>query len=409
MKIRKINISEITGYSSPKFPYGTLYLSSENKLLISDGVNSTGVPLPNGTIRGDGYSEIRFVPNSSGDSSGYTTIELRPDLDATSDQYLIVDPTGPNHIHLRAGGTQDASTADLFLGGELNNVQVSDSNNSVTIRGNNYSWTFGNNGDLNLPSGGGINGDGYSEIRFVPNSSGDGAGYTTIELRPDLDATLDQYLIIDPTAPSHIHIRAGGTQDNSNAELFLGGENSHVKVGAGINPPINIKSNENNWLFNTDGNLTLPSTGKIYFNNGTIAFYVTSAPTHSTGESGDKEGAVAFNDGYIYYCTADYNQVGHQVTIPTLYDGGTSINSNSLQLTKTSDTLQITVGDIIQDNLGATSVVGLVSSDNDYTYVMTGPGGGVAFNCQFPLTFTSTDYVPGGNIWKRVAWSNDTW
>jgi hypothetical protein len=77
-----------------------------------------------------------------------------------------------------------------------------------------------------------------------------------------------------------------------------------------------------------------------------------------------------------------------QITVPTLWDGGTSINSNQLKLTQTSETLQIQVNDIITDNIGATSFVGIVSSDGTYTYVFTGPGGGVSFDCQFPLTFS---------------------
>jgi hypothetical protein len=77
-----------------------------------------------------------------------------------------------------------------------------------------------------------------------------------------------------------------------------------------------------------------------------------------------------------------------QIVVPTLWDGGTSINSNQLQLTQTSETLQIQVNDIITDNIGSTSFVGIVSSDGTYTYVFTGPGGGVAFPCQFPLTFS---------------------
>ena len=76
------------------------------------------------------------------------------------------------------------------------------------------------------------------------------------------------------------------------------------------------------------------------------------------------------------------------IVVPSLWNGVTSINSNQLQLTETSETLQIQVNDVITDNNGATSFVGIVSSDGTYTYVFTGPGGGVAFACQFPLTFT---------------------
>jgi hypothetical protein len=107
-----------------------------------------------------------------------------------------------------------------------------------------------------------------SAINFVANSSGDGYGYSTIELRPDTNAYGDAYLIIDPTAPNHIHIRAGGIQDESYSELFLGGENSHFKVGSGSNPTVYIASNNYFWTFGTDGNLTLPVSGDILDSNG---------------------------------------------------------------------------------------------------------------------------------------------
>jgi hypothetical protein len=48
------------------------------------------------------------------------------------------------------------------------------------------------------------------------------------------------------------------------------------------------------------------------------------------------------------------------------------------------------VNDVITDNIGSTSFVGIVASDGTYTYVFTGPGGEVAFNCDFPLTFSGT-------------------
>jgi hypothetical protein len=79
-----------------------------------------------------------------------------------------------------------------------------------------------------------------------------------------------------------------------------------------------------------------------------------------------------------------------QIVVPTLWNGATSINSNTLQLTQTSETLQIQVNDVITDNIGATTFVWSVSSDGTYTYVNTGAGGGVAFLCQFPLTFSGS-------------------
>ena len=64
---------------------------------------------------------------NSGDGNGYGTLELIPDSGLYSnDQYLIIDPTGPNHVHIRAGGTIDNSNAEIIVGGEKNNLRVND-------------------------------------------------------------------------------------------------------------------------------------------------------------------------------------------------------------------------------------------------------------------------------------------
>jgi hypothetical protein len=134
-------------------------------------------------------------------------------------------------------------------------------------------WEFDTSGSLTLPREGKIYGIGQGAasdragyISWTGNSSGDGSGFNTMRLVPDLQGLedADQYIIIDPTGgvPGHIHIRAGGTQDNSGADLFLGGENSHVKISAGLNPPVTVKANNNSWTFGANGVLILP-TGTI--------------------------------------------------------------------------------------------------------------------------------------------------
>lgn len=105
----------------------------------------------------------------------------------------------------------------------------------------------------------GVTDNNSGSLQWIGNSSGDGNGYTTLQLVPDNTRILgDQYLVLDPTAPGHIHIRAGGTQDNSGADLFLGGENSYFKVGNGANANVYVASNSNQWAFGADGNLTFP-------------------------------------------------------------------------------------------------------------------------------------------------------
>jgi hypothetical protein len=72
---------------------------------------------------------------ASGDGNEYSTMELVPDNDLYNNhQYLIVDPTGPNHIHLRAGGPQDDSNAEVIVGGEKNNIRVNDQSPLVRMQ-----------------------------------------------------------------------------------------------------------------------------------------------------------------------------------------------------------------------------------------------------------------------------------
>jgi hypothetical protein len=81
-----------------------------------------------GNITFDGV-KIIGAGTASGDGNGYATLELVPDNSLyENDQYLVIDPTEgePPHIHIRAGGIQDDSAAVLILGGERNNVRVYD-------------------------------------------------------------------------------------------------------------------------------------------------------------------------------------------------------------------------------------------------------------------------------------------
>ena len=95
---------------------------------------------------------------------GDGTIELVPDSSLNSDQYLIIDPTAPDHIHIRAGGAIDASTADIIIGGENTNLLVSDSGEYVDIRttfgsgSSSYTnlYRFDSSGYLSGPAMGGL-------------------------------------------------------------------------------------------------------------------------------------------------------------------------------------------------------------------------------------------------------------
>lgn len=87
-----------------------------------------------GDVTFDGIKVIG-AGTGSGDGNGYSTLEMVPDNSLYGgDQYIILDPTGPNHIHIRPGGTIDNSGADLYIGGEKHYVRVSDSSPSVRMQ-----------------------------------------------------------------------------------------------------------------------------------------------------------------------------------------------------------------------------------------------------------------------------------
>jgi hypothetical protein len=170
---------------------------------------------------------------------------------------------------------------ELRSGGELKLRSAGQDSVRIYTDNSTYMWDFNNTGDLTLPRegkiygiGDGPAGDRGGYISWAGNSSGDGSGFNTMRLVPDQQGLeeADQYIILDPTSPGHIHIRAGGTQDNSQAILYFGGENSHVKINSGPNPPVTVMSANNSWTFGTDGGLQFPDTTEQ-----TTAF--TTSPT----------------------------------------------------------------------------------------------------------------------------------
>ena len=95
-------------------------------------------------------SSIISISESSGDGLNASTISIKPDYLLDTDQYIIFDPTSPNHIHIRAGGLIYQSKAYLILGGEKTKVVVSDNSQGIYIAAeriietNSYYFTSGN-------------------------------------------------------------------------------------------------------------------------------------------------------------------------------------------------------------------------------------------------------------------------
>ena len=246
------SITDIKPYGEARFSVGN---NDKLELLIFDGVRTA--------LRSKVLNKGTFYGGDADSSDGlrYDTIKLIPDAvlnyDAgnySNDQYLIIDPTigEPGHIHIRAGGTIDSSSADLFLGGEKNYVRVSDTNDRVVISADNgeglYTWIFSADSSLTLPG----QEDGTPVIDFFEGATGNH------QVRLSNDWTVN------------IEARALGA--NEGHLNLIAGQNTRVDInGAGSNVEIITGDGEstNTWTFGTDGSLTLPVGGDIVDSTGT--------------------------------------------------------------------------------------------------------------------------------------------
>jgi hypothetical protein len=258
-RIRRINQSQVEGSDANQDdddeirPYGEIavYVGDNNKLelLMFDGVRThvRSKVLNKGTFYGGDAD--------SADGAGYDSIKLVPDEElrrSGSQQYIIVEPTGgePGHVHIRAGGTIDSSTADLFLGGEKNNVRVSDTNDRVTITtdfgvdGQTRTWTFNNNGGLQLPgSSNGLIGESepgvvvFSDLGFavVTNANTESTNSWIFGTNGILTLPYNNYL---ETINTNLNVGSGGA------------------VTIRSNAASNLTTKE--WQFGDDGTTTFP-------------------------------------------------------------------------------------------------------------------------------------------------------
>lgn len=315
-------------------------------ILINDGVisatTSTNGAANTGDITFDGVKVIG-AGTASGDGNGYSTLELVPDANLTStNQYLIIDPTFPSHIHIRAGGTQDSSTAELYLGGEINHVRVID-NGGVRLSQGAFNTNF-TNFERNL--------DYDSAVWFTDESGNHWIDVTiTDPMAPIRDPNPQSTLSYNfPQYPQNrIEVYDGtGYYDVSPAgQTYTMGNPYEIRLDVAEAPPVNptslvdmtykldtltqssllLEDNDfdlyvtNNAYVYADQTIQLTTgVGNIRItaddNNSSPTWYFTAqgymqfpqglGPTTSKGKAGDEAGSVVFDGSYIYYCTTDY-------------------------------------------------------------------------------------------------------
>ena len=204
---------------------------SDNNLYIAKANGGLADPVGNS-------AEWDIFSTNTGGGTANIADFVFTNVDETNSSITV---TGNKELTIQSGSSEDLNVHagdDLWLTSDDNiSVQAGDElnlrshdstsiiTNYVDLENAEHEWLFGSQGYLTLPGG--------AQIVSQPNSSGDGSGFSTLELVPDGTLETNQFLIIDPTAPNHIHIRAGGEQDASTADLFVGGERNHVRVSDG--------------------------------------------------------------------------------------------------------------------------------------------------------------------------------
>lgn len=188
-----------------------------------------------GDITFDGI-QIIGAGTASGDGYGNGTIELVPDGDITSDQYLIIDPTSPNHIHIRAGGQQDNSSAHVYLGGERNNIEVSDPYRTVKVntKPDNIENTYANSNEA-------------SNTQFIHVDTADIIVGDTVRLYTGGPTYVVTAVTQDSPFAGFITVVADGLS-------FITGEAYLFTRDQGYN---------NQWTFGNDGTLYGPAMGGL--------------------------------------------------------------------------------------------------------------------------------------------------
>jgi hypothetical protein len=359
----------ITGYTGSKGDLGYTGSQGEQGYTGSEGLTgyvgsqgdlgytgSQGDQANTGDITFSGV-KIQGAGTASGDGYGYSTIELVPDTDlytiSTSSgafgnsggQYLIIDPTSPNHVHVRAGGPIDQAQAQLILGGEKANITVRDQDNSylekhyVTINtestaSTHYSWIFGDDGGLTFPTldvdlrNGGVQSGqvlqfadtsqqaiitgptpaaGDTAQRLIiqgQSASGSGEGGDVYLWGGDSELNGGDIKIYAGDGGfslagdgGYVNITAGGGWDNGgNINITAGNSyanSGNVTItaggGSGVLGRIDIVAGGNTWGFNPNGDLTFPdSTVQTTAYPGGVTGYTGSLGDQGyTGSQGD--------------------------------------------------------------------------------------------------------------------------
>lgn len=290
--------------------------------IYNDGGANTNILYVNSDIE---TSRNLYVANRIYGNLSNNTLYLVPSANyapEVNDQYIIIDPTAPNHIHVRAGGAIDASTAELYLGGEQTNVNVSDTFDSVYIRANNnHVWQFANTGKLILPSGNQIY-DVLGNI-YISSPTTTFSGNVTAN-----GATLNGNLVVN----SANRLQLKNSDNSATLDLY--------NTGSSGSNMFYVDSNESTF----DGNVTVNSITVNQVLSVSGGVFAPNIPNARTGN-------------LVYFDTANgrFSYADDNALTPTSIANGAfslSIQSTNGLLVHNGSGIQLANGAIIKDTAG---------------------------------------------------------
>lgn len=299
----------------------------------SGGGDGSGAPGPQGPAGQDAV-----LPQDLGttDNPEFSTIILTSNGATNNitigDDVILGDGNVANHVVIigqqddTAGGIVLGTNETEFISTNGTDLSLTADNDIVLYPGSNYAYLnvidpdhrLATMADIQSTNTGDITFDGI-QIIGAGTASGDGSNLGTIELVPDGTITSDQYLIIDPTAPNHIHIRAGGQQDNSSAQVYLGGERNNIEVSdpyrtvkVNTKPDVveNIYANSNEasnteFLHASGADIIVGDTVRLYTGGPTYIVTAVTQDSPSVGFMTIVADGLSFITGEAYVFTRD--------------------------------------------------------------------------------------------------------
>ena len=362
-----------------------------------------------------------------------TSMTLVPGGAGNGTQRLEIYATGGgegDHIHIRSG---DQSQTDLFLGNDTQYFAVSASGaNYIQARNgtaspspgisagpganvNIYAGSAGDNGgnaadgnsggDVFISSGistSGLGGD------ILINTSSGPDGFGSIELSTDGGSSnwtfneANQLIFPDGTIQTTAYTGNVGTIDITDTNgltttyypTFIENRTTEQYVRADVN-----------LTYRTDTN-TL-GIGSLSFSGEPLKL-VSTAPSSSTGTTGDKKGNIHYGHEYFYYCIANYAGGGKEVTVQASNTTFVHINKSdypNLETLKSGNPGTWTITDGTNTyNINSVTTSGLIA-DAWELQLAVNPDPDFANGSTAVINASSYTYP----IWRRLQWSTLPW